>query len=143
MSMNKYKIKEIYADGYERIAKLNKMDSGENSIVHFLEYDEYLENGKKSGKKKIGDIIEGNISIDLVTVNRKIDMGVMHKQVIDNSSHIEAVVEVSRIIDNYSVYVFSSISTDEVLVEFESEVDYKEGDRVFIEGSLEINEFEK
>lgn len=141
--MNKYKIKEIYADGYERIAKLNKMDSGENSIVHFLEYDEYLENGKKSGKKKIGDIIEGNISIDLVTVNRKIDMGVMHKQVIDNSSHIEAVVEVSRIIDNYSVYVFSSISTDEVLVEFESEVDYKEGDRVFIEGSLEINEFEK
>ena len=70
-------------------------------------------------------------------------MGVMHKQVIDNSSHIEAVVEVSRIIDNYSVYVFSSISTDEVLVEFESEVDYKEGDRVFIEGSLEINEFEK
>lgn len=141
--MNKYKIKEIYADGYERIAKLNKMDSGENSIVHFLEYDEYLENGKKSGKKKIGDIIEGDISIDLVTVNRKIDMGVMHKQVIDNSSHIEAVVEVSRIIDNYSVYVFSSISTDEVLVEFESEVDYKEGDRVFIEGSLEINEFEK
>ena len=141
--MNKYKIKEIYADGYERIAKLNKMDSGENSIVHFLEYDEYLENGKKSGKKKIGDIIEGDRSIDLVTVNRKIDMGVMHKQVIDNSSHIEAVVEVSRIIDNYSVYVFSSISTDEVLVEFESEVDYKEGDRVFIEGSLEINEFEK
>ena len=141
--MNKYKIKEIYADGYERIAKLNKMDSGENSIVHFLEYDEYLENGKKSGKKKIGDIIEGDISIDWVTVNRKIDMGVMHKQVIDNSSHIEAVVEVSRIIDNYSVYVFSSISTDEVLVEFESEVDYKEGDRVFIEGSLEINEFEK
>lgn len=141
--MNEYEIKEIYVDGYERIAKLKKMDSGEDLIVHFLEYDEYLDNRKESEKKKIGDIIEGDISIDLVTVNRKIDLGVMHKQVIENSSHIEAVVEVSRIVDNYSAYVFSSISNDEVLVEFESEVDYKEGDRVFIEGSLEINEFEK
>lgn len=141
--MKEYIIKEIYADGYERIAKLETIDSGEKFTVHFLEYDEYLENGQESEKKKIGDIIEGDISIDLVTVNRKIDVGVMHRQVIGNSPHIEAVVEVSRIVDNYSVYAFSSISTDEVLVEFESEVDYKDGDRVFIEGSLEISEFEK
>jgi len=141
--VKEYKIKEIYADGYERIAKLEKMNSDENFIVHFLEYDEYLENGQESRKKRIGDIIKGYISIDLVTVNRKIDMGVMHKQVIKNSSHIEAVVEVSRIVDKYSVYVFSSVITAEVLVEFECEVDYKVGDRVFIEGSLEIKEFEK
>lgn len=141
--MKEYEIKEIYSDGYERFAKLEKMDSGENFIIHFLEYDEYLENGQESEKKKIGDIIKGNLSIDLVIVNRKVNMEIMHKQVSEKSSHIEAVVEVSRIVDDYSVYVISSISTDEVLVEFERKVDYKDGDRVFIKGSLEISEFEK
>lgn len=136
----KYIMKEIYTDGYERIAVLKGMEIGEKIIVHFLEYDEYLENGVKTEKKKAGDVIEGELSIDLVTVNKKTNKEVMHKQIIKKSSHIEAIVEVFHIVDNFSLYAFSTIANDEILIEFESAIDYKVGDRIFIEGSLEMRE---
>lgn len=53
--------------------------------------------------------------------------------------HIEAVVEVVKVVDEYSLYAHSSILEDCILIEFECEMDYKVGDRVFISGSLEIN----
>ena len=142
-SVTKYIIKEIYADGYERFAVLEGTDIGKNLIVHFLEFDEYLENGRESEKKKVGDIIEGDMSIDLVTVIKRIDKEIMHEQTIEKSSHIEAIVEICQIVDDYSVYAFSSVSNNEILIEFESAVDYKEGDRIFIAGSLEMNKIEK
>lgn len=54
----------------------------------------------------------------------------------------KAIVEVSQVIDDCSVYAFSSVSKDKILIEFEDSVGYMEGDRIFIEGSLEINETE-
>lgn len=41
--------------------------------MYVLEYDEYLENDKESRKKKRGDILEGNISIEQVTFSQKVD----------------------------------------------------------------------
>lgn len=140
--MKKYIINEIYADGYERTATVEEVDYNTKYIVHFLEYDEYLERDGQSLKRKTGDILEGEISINLVNISKRVNKDLMHRQVIKKSSHIEAIVEVSQITDEYSVYAFSSVSNDKILIEFEDSVDYMEGDRIFIEGCLEINEIE-
>ena len=138
--MNKYIINEIYADGYERFAIIEGIEHDVKLNVHFLEYDEYLKNGEESRKKKKGDILEGDISIELVTVFKKVDKELFHRQEILKSPHIEAIVKVVQIINEYSIYAHSSILNDNVLIEFERAVDYKVGDRVFIIGSLEMNE---
>ncbi len=66
-----------------------------------------------------------------------------HCQEILNSPHIEAIVEVSKIVDEYAVYAVSSISETEILIEFESVVDYQVGDKIFVIGSLEIVDNDK
>lgn len=140
--MEKYIIREIFFDGYERTAVIEKIQKGIELKVHFLEYDEYLESDEESKKRKIGDIIEGDLSIELVTISKKTKGENIHCQNILNSSHIEAVVEVVQIIDNYSVYAYSSIIDDKILIEFESPTNYMKGDKIFVCGSLEITELD-
>lgn len=96
--------------------------------MHFLEYDEYLENSEESQKRKKGNILEGDISIELVTFNQKVDKDLIHHQEIQKSSHVEAIIEVAQIIDEYSVYARATISSDNVLIEFENAVSYKVGE---------------
>lgn len=138
--MKKYVINEIYSDGYERFVMVEEIEKNVRLNVHFLEYDEYLEYGKKSRKKKTGDILEGNISIELVTFSQKVDEDLVHHQEINKCSHIEAIIEVAQIIDEYSIYAFSSLLDDVILIEFENAVRYIVGDRVFVIGSLKLSE---
>ena len=138
--MKKYVINEIYSDGYERFVMVEDLEKNVKLNVHFLEYDEYLENGEESRKKKKGDILEGNISIELVTFSQKVDEDLTHRQEIYKSSHIEAIIEVAQIIDEYSIYAFSSILDDNILIEFEKAVSYIVGERVLVSGSLELSE---
>ena len=109
-----------------------------NSPFTNIEYDEYLEPDEESQKKKIGDLLEGNVSIGLVTYTQKADKELFHCQEIPNSPHIEAVVEVSKVVDEYAVYALSSIMETEILVEFETVIDYQVGDKISVIGSLEI-----
>ena len=44
------------------------MEDGKKLIVHFLEYDEYIESSVESKKRRIGDILEGEIAIGLVEI---------------------------------------------------------------------------
>ena len=138
--MQEYVIKEIYTDGYERFATIEGIEHDVKLNVNFYQYDEYLENGEESRKKKRDDILRGYLSIDLVTICQKVNKELFHRQEIKKSPHIEAIVEVAQIIDEYSLYAISSIINDTVLIEFESVVDYKVGDRVFVIGSLKLNE---
>lgn len=137
--MKKYVINEISTDGYERFAVIQRSGQDVELNVHFFEYDEFLENNEESSKKKKGDILEGDLSIELVSSNRKVEEALNFCQNLPKSSHIEAVVEVVKVIDEYSLYAHSSILEDSILIEFESGVDYKVGERVFVIGSLEIN----
>lgn len=139
----KYIIKKIYSDGYERIALVKGNVGDINLSVHFFEYDEYLEPDEESKKKKIGDLLEGDLFIGLVTYTQKVDKELFHCQEILNSPHIEAIVEVSKIVDEYAVYAVSSILETEILIEFESVVDYKVGDKISVIGSLEIVDNDK
>ena len=138
--MGSYVISEIYSDGYERFAMIEDVEKNIKVNVHFLEYDEYLESGEKSQKKKKGDTLDGDISIQLVTFSRKADEALIHRQKIQKSPHIEAIIEVDQIIDEYSIYALSTISDRDILIEFENAVSYKVGDRVLVIGSLELSE---
>lgn len=137
--MKKYVINEIYSDGYERFAIIEEIGRNVKINVHFLEYDEYLENGEGSQKKKKGDMLEGDISIELVTFSQKVDEDLSYHQEIQKSPHIEAIIEVVQIIDEYSIYALSAILDENVLVEFENAVSYKVGERILVSGSLELN----
>lgn len=104
--------------------------------------DEYLESSENSQKRTNGDILDGDLSIQLITFSRKVDVKetLIHFQKIQNSPHIEAVIEATQIIDEYSMYALSTVSDSNILVEFENTVSYKVGDRVLVIGSLELNE---
>ena len=141
--MGSYVISEIYSDGYERFAMIEDVKKNIKVNVHFLEYDEYLESGEKSQKKKKGDTLDGDISIQLVTFSRKADEALIHRQKIQKSPHIEAIIEVDQIIDEYSIYALSTISDRDILIEFENAVSYKVGERVLVIGSLELSETSK
>ena len=141
--MGSYVISEIYSDGYERFAMIEDVEKNIKVNVHFLEYDEYLESGEKSQKKKKGDTLDGDISIQLVTFSRKADEALIHRQKIQKSPHIEAIIEVDQIIDEYSIYARSTISDCDILIEFENAASYKVGERVLVIGSLELSETSK
>lgn len=140
--MGNYVINEIYSDGYERFAIIEDIGKDIKINVHFLEYDEYLESSENSQKRTNGDILDGDLSIQLITFSRKVDVKetLIHFQKIQNSPHIEAVIEATQIIDEYSMYALSTVSDSNILVEFENTVSYKVGDRVLVIGSLELNE---
>lgn len=108
--MKKYIINEIYPDGYERFVMIEEVGKDVKINAHFLEYDEYLGNSEESQKKKKGDILEGDISIELVTFSQKVDKDLIHHQEIQKSPHIEAIIEVAQIIDEYSIYALSYLN---------------------------------
>lgn len=140
--MGNYVINEIYSDGYERFAIIEDIGKHIKINVHFFEYDEYLESSENSQKRTNGDILDGDLSIQLITFSRKVDVKetLIHFQKIQNSPHIEAVIEATQIIDEYSMYALSTVSDSNILVDFENAVSYKVGDRVLVIGSLELNE---
>ena len=138
--MKKYIINEILSDGYERFAVIKEIEKNAKINVHFLEYDEYLENGEESRKKKKGDILEGDISIELVTFSRKTDDKLSHHQDKQGSPYIKAIIEITQIIDEYSIYAVSSLLDNNILIEFESAINYKVGERILVIGSLELSE---
>ena len=66
---------------------------------------------------------------------------ISYEQPIKNSSYIEAIVEVYRVINEYSIYVKSNISDRKILIDFESKVSYNKGDMIYVEGELKIDDF--
>ena len=63
------------------------------------------------------------------------------KNFTEQTERIEAIVEVYRVIDEYSIYVKSNISNRKILIDFESKVSYDKGDMIYIEGGLKIDDF--
>lgn len=140
--LNRYIINSIInVDGYERCVEVENIGSKERFIIHFLEYNEYLESNENSKLKRIGDILEGDLSFGLV-VKCEARNGILRHKQIYSSSRIEAIVRVSKVIDEYSIWVESSISGEEILVEFEDKNRVNVGDKIYIEGSLEFHEKE-
>ena len=130
-------IQNIISDGYERFLVVNTIEN-KKLFVHYIEYSEYLNDNEKTKIRNVGDILSAEIRIDLVSnsyiTNRKLDFF----QEIDNSSSIKAIIEVKEVIDEYTIFAKTSLCNEVMLIEFENKITYQQNDRVYIEGSLEI-----
>ncbi len=130
-------IQNIIADGYERFAVVNTIDN-KKLIVHYIEYSEFLNNNDKTELRNIGDTFVTEIRIDLVSHSYITNNELNFIQEIENSSSIKAIIEVKEVVDEYTIYAKTSICDELILIEFENKMMHKQGDRVYIEGELEI-----
>ena len=137
--MQNYKIIKIYGEGYERWVKVKEVNKLIEYYVHFIEYDEYLNESDFSKKRKIGDILKGIIKIDLVsnyTIVSKEKTGFF--QLIKNSSNITAIAKVKKIESKDSLICYIETLSEEIVVEFEKDIKVNENVVIEITGSLEI-----
>lgn len=132
-----YSIISINGSGYDRFIKVTFL-GGEPVVVHLHEFDEYLEPGEQIQKRRPGDFMQGILSVDLVRINYKTDEELRFNQPIEMSSYSQMVVKVIHRIDEYSLYASTNFQNIPLLIEFESQIHYKEGDVLYLEGSLEF-----
>lgn len=135
----KMTIQRIIVDGYERFVAIKTMDN-KNLIVHYIEYGEFLNNNEKTKLRNVGDLLDTEIRIDLVSNSYITNDQLSFIQEIENSSNIKAIIEVKKVVDEYTIYAKTSLCDEMILIEFENKMMYRPYDRVYIEGSLEIEE---
>ena len=128
----KFKIVNVKNIMEEKFLKIMNI---ENSILlktSFLNGN-YLEN------IKVGDIKNGNLKIWLGHSLKKVNE-LYFVQPLEDSPHIELIVEVITIIDKYEFYVFSILQKEKLLIEIEEDIDIKIGDKIYLEGELTLME---
>ena len=90
-----------------------------------------------SMKRKVGDIIEGNLFIAWITEFERTNKELMYVQK-NEYSGIDAVVEITEVINEFTYYAKNSIVDRDIILDMEKDTDLKKGDRIYIEGSLQI-----
>ena len=136
--MEKFIIKKIEADFYERWLMVKKIDDGKEFGIYFMEFSEdvFMMNNI-SMKRKVGDIIEGNLFISWITEFERTNEELMYVQK-NEYSGIDAVVEITEVINEFTYYAKNSIVDRDIILDMEKDMDLKKGDRIYIEGSLQI-----
>ena len=136
--MEKFIIKKIEADFDERWLRVKKIDDGKEFGIYFMEFSEdvFMMNNI-SMKRKVGDIIEGNLFISWITEFEKTDEELMYVQK-NEYDGIAAVVEITEVINELTYYAKNSIVDRDIILDMEKDMDLKKGDRIYIEGSLQI-----
>ena len=136
--MEKFIIKKIKADFDERWLRVKKIDDGKEFGIYFMEFSEdvFMMNNI-SMKRKVGDIIEGNLFISWITEFEKTDEELMYVQK-NEYDGIDAVVEITEVINEFTYYAKNSIVDRDIILDMEKDMDLKKGDRIYIEGSLQI-----
>ena len=136
--MEKFIIKNIEADFDERWLRVKKIDDGQEFGIYFMEFSEdvFMMNNI-SMKRKVGDIIEGNLFISWITEFEKTDEELMYVQK-NEYDGIDAVVEITEVINEFTYYAKNSIVDRDIILDMEKDMDLKKGDRIYIEGSLQI-----
>ena len=136
--MEKFIIKKIEADFDERWLRVKKIDDGKEFGIYFMEFSEdvFMMNNI-SMKRKVGDIIEGNLFISWITEFERTNEELMYVQK-NEYSGIDAVVEITEVINEFTYYAKNSIVERDIILDMEKDMDLKKGDRIYIEGSLQI-----
>ena len=136
--MEKFIIKKIEADFDERWLRVKKIDDGKEFGIYFMEFSEdvFMMNNI-SMKRKVGDIIEGNLFIAWITEFERTNKELMYVQK-NEYSGINAVVEITEVINEFTYYAKNSIVDRDIILDMEKDMDLKKGDRIYIEGSLQI-----
>lgn len=138
IKMEKFIIQKIKADFDERWLRVKKIDDGKEFGIYFMEFSEdvFMMNNI-SMKRKVGDIIEGNLFIAWITEFERTDKELMYVQK-NEYSGIDAVVEITEVINEFTYYAKNSIVDRDIILDMEKDMDLKKGDRIYIEGSLQI-----
>ena len=136
--MEKFIIKKIEADFDERWLRVKKIDDGKEFGIYFMEFSEdvFMMNNI-SMKRKVGDMIEGNLFIAWITEFERTNEELMYVQK-NEYSGIDAVVEITEVINEFTYYAKNSIVDRDIILDMEKDMDLKKGDRIYIEGSLQI-----
>ena len=136
--MEKFIIKKIEADFDERWLRVKKIDDGKEFGIYFMEFSEdvFMMNNI-SMKRKVGDIIKGNLFISWITEFEKTDEELTYVQK-NEYDGIDAVVEITEVINEFTYYAKNSIVDRDIILDMEKDMDLKKGDRIYIEGSLQI-----
>lgn len=136
--MEKFIIKKIEADFDERWLRVKKIDDGKEFGIYFMEFSEdvFMMNNI-SMKRKVGDIIEGNLFISWITEFERTNEELMYIQK-NEYSGIDAVVEITEVVNEFTYYAKNSIVARDIILDMEKDMDLKKGDRIYIEGSLQI-----
>ena len=136
--MEKFIIKKIEADFDERWLRVKKIDDGKEFGIYFMEFSEdvFMMNNI-SMKRKVGYIIEGNLSVSWITEFERTNEELMYVQK-NEYSRIDAVVEITEVINEFTYYAKNSIVDRDIILDMEKDTDLKKGDRIYIEGSLQI-----
>ena len=136
--MEKFIIKRIEADFDERWLRVEKIDDKREFGIYFMEFleDVFMTNNI-SMKRKVGDIIEGNLFIAWVTEFERTDKELMYIQR-NEYDGIATVVEITEVINEFTYYAKNSIVDRDIILDMEKDMDLKKGDRIYIEGSLQI-----
>lgn len=136
--MEKFIIKKIEADFDERWLRVKKIDDGKEFGIYFMEFSEdvFMMNNINM-KRKVGDIIEGNLFIAWITEFERTDKELMYVQK-NEYSGIDAVVEITEVINEFTYYAKNSIVDRDIILDMEKDMDLKKGDRIYIEGNLQI-----
>lgn len=136
--MGSFLVKKIFADGYERIAHIQNIETQMNFLVHFIEFDEYVEGNSVSNKRRQGDVLIGDLAITLVDGFADADDALYLRQKIYNSPQVEAVIEVKKQIDEYTLLAHIYGYNEPVKVEFESIVPEIMSRTIKVSGILEL-----
>ena len=130
--MEKFIIKKIEADFDERWLRVKKIDDGKEFGIYFMEFSEdvFMMNNI-SMKRKVGDIIEGNLFISWITEFERTDKELMYVQK-NEYSGIDAVVEITEVINEFTYYAKNSIVARDIILDMEKDMDLKKGDRIYL-----------
>ena len=136
--MEKFIIKKIEADFDERWLRVKKIDDGKEFGIYFMEFSEdvFMMNNI-SMKRKVGDRIEGNLFISWIIEFENTNEELMYVQK-NEYDGIDAVVEITEVINEFTYYAKNSIVDRDIILDMEKDMDLKKGDRIYIEGSLQI-----
>ena len=117
--MEKFIIKKIEADFDERWLRVKKIDDGKEFGIYFMEFSEdvFMMNNI-SMKRKVGDIIEGNLFISWITEFERTDEELMYVQK-NEYSGIDAVVEITEVINEFTYYAKNSIVNRDIILYME------------------------
>ena len=90
-----------------------------------------------SMKRKIGDIVERNLFISWITEFERTDEELMYVQK-NEYDGIAAVVEITEVINEFTYYAKNPIVNRDIILDMEKDMNLKKRDRIYIEGSLQI-----
>lgn len=120
--MEKFIIQKIKADFGERWLRIKKQmmeNDGKEFSIYFMEFSEdvFMMNNI-SMKRKVGDIIEGNLFISQITEFERTDEELMYVQK-NEYDGIAAVVEITEVINELTYYAKNSIVDRDIILDME------------------------